>query len=61
MSEKQRDTPGAMIIFYVKYTDFFGMANQYVAEAFLMLKDIIDRAASDEEIKLKLTKIKNEG
>lgn len=54
----------AIILFSVKDKDYFGMSNQYVADAFLMFKDIADITSDSGAIKqlhLKLTRPQNEG
>lgn len=54
----------AIILFSVKDKDYFGMSNQYVADAFLMFKDIADITSDTGSIKqlhLKLTRPQNEG
>lgn len=54
----------AIILFSVKDHDYFGMANQYVAEAFLMFKDIADISGDSGTIKqlhLTLTRPQNDG
>ena len=56
--------PEAIILFSVKDHDYFGMANQYVAEAFLMFKDIVDITGDSGSIKqmnLTLTRPQNDG
>lgn len=53
----------AIILFSVKDHDYFGMANQYVAEAFLMFKDIVDitgDSGSIKQLNLTLTRPQNE-
>lgn len=54
----------AIILFSVKDHDYFGYANQYVAEAFFMFKDIVDITSDTGSIKqlhLTLTRPQNEG
>lgn len=54
----------AIIIFSVKDEDYFGMSNQYLADAFLMFKDIADITSdtgSIQQLHLKLTRPQNEG
>lgn len=54
----------AIILFSVKDKDYFGMSNQYVADAFIMFKDIADITSDTGSIKqlhLKLTRPQNEG
>lgn len=64
MSDDQKKIQEAIILFSVKDHDYFGMANQYVAESFLMFKDIADIAADSGSIKqlhLTLTRPQNDG
>lgn len=64
LSKDQRKLTEAIILFSVKDHDYFGMANQYVAEAFLMFKDIADITSESGTIKqlnLTLTRPQNEG
>lgn len=64
MNADQRKMPEAIILFSVKDHDYFGMANQYVAEAFLMFKDIVDITGDSGSIKqmnLTLTRPHNDG
>ena len=54
----------AIILFSVKDHDYFGMSNQYVADGFLMFKDISDITSDTGSVKqlhLKLTRPQNEG
>lgn len=54
----------AIILFSVKDKDYFGMANQYVADAFLMFRDIADITSdtgSIQQMHLNLTRPQNEG
>lgn len=54
----------AIILFSVKDKDYFGMSNQYVADAFLMFKDIADitnDTGSIKQLHLNLTRPQNEG
>lgn len=54
----------AIILFSVKDKDYFGMSNQYVADAFMMFKDIADITSDTGSIKqmhLILTRPQNEG
>lgn len=54
----------AIILFSVKDKDYFGMSNQYVADGFLMFKDIADITSDTGSIKqlhLKLSRPQNEG
>lgn len=54
----------AIILFSVKDKDYFGMSSQYVADAFMMFKDIADITSDSGTIKqlhLKLTRPQNEG
>lgn len=54
----------AIILFSVKDYDYFGMSNQYVADAFMMFQDIADITSDTGSIKqmhLKLTRPHNEG
>ena len=54
----------AVILFSVKDHDYFGYANQYVAEAFLMFKDIADitgESGSIKQLHLTLTRPQNDG
>lgn len=64
MTEEQRNMKEAIILFSVKDKDYFGMSNQYVADAFLMFKDIADitsDSGSIQQLHLKLTRPQNEG
>jgi BAI1-associated protein 3 len=64
LSSEQRKMSEAIILFSVKDHDYFGMANQYVAEAFFMFKDIADITSDNGSIKqlhLTLTRPQNEG
>lgn len=63
LTDEQRSMKDAIILFSVKDKDYFGMANQYVADAFLMLSDITDISQDSGSIKqmhLKLTRPQNE-
>lgn len=54
----------AVILFSVKDHDYFGYANQYVAEAFLLFKDIADitsESGSIKQLHLTLTRPQNDG
>lgn len=54
----------AIILFSVKDKDYFGMSNQYVADAFMAFKDIADITSDSGTIKqlhLPLTRPQNEG
>lgn len=54
----------AIVLFSVKDKDYFGMSSQYVADAFLMFKDIADTnkdSGSIQQMHLKLTRPQNEG
>lgn len=64
LNDDQRKMDEAIILFSVKDHDYFGMANQYVAEAFLMFKDIADITGDSGSIKqlhLTLTRPQNDG
>jgi hypothetical protein len=64
LTEEQRKLSDAIILFSVKDKDYFGMANQYVADAFMMFKDIADTnsdSGSIQQMHLKLTRPQNEG
>lgn len=64
LSNEQRKMNEAIILFSVKDQDYFGMANQYVAEAFLMFNDIADitsESGSIKQLHLTLTRPQNDG
>lgn len=64
LTADQRKMSEAIILFSVKDHDYFGMANQYVAEAFLQFKDIADITSDSGSIKqlnLTLTRPHNDG
>lgn len=64
LSNEQRSLKEAIIMFSVKDQDYFGMANQYVAEAFLSFKDISDITndnGSVKQMQLTLSRPRNEG
>lgn len=64
LSDDQRKMNDAIILFSVKDKDYFGMSSQYVADAFMMFKDIADITSDSGTIKqlhLKLTRPQNEG
>lgn len=64
LSTEQRSLKDAIIMFSVKDQDYFGMANQYVAEAFLSFKDISDITGDNGSVKqmpLTLSRPLNEG
>jgi hypothetical protein len=64
LSDEQRKMNEAIILFSVKDHDYFGMANQYVAESFIMFKDLADIAGESGSIKqmhLTLTRPQTEG
>ncbi|CRK88354.1 CLUMA_CG002131, isoform A [Clunio marinus] len=59
LNDEQRKLEEAIILFSVKDKDYFGIANQYVADTFLMFKDIADITSDSGSIKqlhLKLTR-----
>lgn len=51
LSPEQRAINDAIILFSVKDKDYFGMANQYVAESFLSFSDIADITGDSGQIK----------
>lgn len=64
LTEEQRNMKNAIILFSVKDKDYFGMSNQYVADGFLMFKDISDITSdtgSVQQMHLKLTRPLNDG
>lgn len=64
LTDDQRRMGEAVILFSVKDKDYFGMSNQYVADAFLMFKDIADITSDSgciKQLHLKLTRPQNEG
>jgi len=64
LTNEQRKLDDAIILFSVKDKDYFGMANQYVAEAFLKFSDIVDITGDSGSIKqlhMTLTRPQNEG
>jgi BAI1-associated protein 3 len=64
LNNDQRNMEDAIILFSVKDKDYFGMSNQYVADAFLMFKDISDITSdtgSVQQMHLKLTRPLNDG
>lgn len=54
LSPEQRSKSDALILFSIKDKDLFGMSNQYIAECFLMFKEIEEMP--DKQIHLTLTK-----
>ncbi|CAH1712257.1 unnamed protein product [Chironomus riparius] len=63
LNDEQRKMNEAVILFSVKDHDYFGYANQYVAEAFLMFKDIADitgESGSIKQLHLTLTRPQND-
>lgn len=64
LTDEQRNKQNAIILFSVKDQDYFGMANQYVADAFLMFKDITDITRDSGTVKqmhLNLTRPQSAG
>jgi BAI1-associated protein 3 len=64
LTDEQRKIEDAIILFSVKDKDYFGMANQYVADGFVMFKDVADISSDSGSIRqlhLKLTRPQNEG
>lgn len=64
MSDEQRSMKEAIILFTVKDKDYFGMSNQYVADAYLMFEDIEDvtnDSGSIKQLHLNLSRPQNEG
>lgn len=54
LAPEQRSKSDALILFSIKDKDLFGMSNQYIAECYLMFKEIDEMA--DNQIHLTLTK-----
>lgn len=54
MTEEQREIKDAIILFSLKDKDYFGMANQYLAECFLSFDEI--ESSENNQIHLKLSR-----
>lgn len=60
LTSDQVRVKNALILFSVKDKDYFGMANQYIAEALLSFEEILNGSAS-EQLHLTLTRPNNLG
>lgn len=59
LTPEQKNHPNALIVFSVKDKDYFGMSNQYIAEAYVLFSDVPETSDDLEQIHLRLSRPAN--